>query len=103
MKHSLRVGIILILIIIFGSLIVYASEHGSDTYTTDFSKATIRYQDSHMTSIIDILKYRVQVEPFNLMAFFNICMCHNTHNVYQLVQEKSACMRKNLKLKKEHG
>lgn len=81
MKHSQRIGIILMLIIIFGSLIVYASEHGSDTYTTDFPKPQSRYQDSHMTSIIDILKYRVQVEPFNLMAFF-IFACAITHTMF---------------------
>lgn len=66
-KHTLLI-LTMIFIIILSTFIVYASDNNQDDFFTVFPKPQSRYQDSHMTSIIEILEYRVQAEPFNLIS-----------------------------------
>lgn len=68
MRHSLKIMLFIFIIIWAFSALIYADGHG-DLYKDVFPKPQSRYQDSHMTSIVDILRYRVEAEPFNLTSF----------------------------------
>lgn len=68
MKYSHKWLLLTITFLLLFSCIIYASGTETTTLNIEFPKPQSRYQDSHMTSIIDILSYRVQVEPFNFVS-----------------------------------